>query len=98
MLRLLRSISADAGCRYWCDPWRCSSSRPAGSYLGDRSRQRFIIVRMTLAKGRTSDAKRAFYGRVWKLLADRVEVVAEDLAVMMVANGREDWSLRVRSG
>ena len=30
----------------------------------DRSR-RFIIVRMTLAKGRATDAERAFYGRVW---------------------------------
>ena len=49
-------------------------------------------VRITLAKGRTTDAKLAFYRRLWKLLADGAEVPAEDLAVIMVENGREDWS------
>jgi hypothetical protein len=32
---------------------------------------------VTLAKGRTTDAKRAFYRRPWKVLADGAEVPAE---------------------
>jgi 4-oxalocrotonate tautomerase len=55
--------------------------------------ERFILVRITLAKGRTTDAKRAFYRRLSELLADGAEVPAEGVAVIMVANGREDWSL-----
>ena len=62
------------------------------SYLEIDRDERFMPVRITLAKGRTTDAKRAFYRRLWKLLADGAEVPAEDLAVIMVENGREDWS------
>lgn len=51
-----------------------------------------IVVRITLAKGRTTDAKRAFYRGLSELLADGTELPAEELAVITVANRREDWS------
>jgi phenylpyruvate tautomerase PptA (4-oxalocrotonate tautomerase family) len=94
---LLTSISADAGCRLCRNPWRCSGPRLARSYVEINRNERFILVRITLAKGRTTDAKRAFYRRLSELLADGAEVPAEGVAVIMVANGREDWSL-ARSG
>ena len=52
----------------------------------------FILVRITLAQGRTTDAKRAFYRRLAELLADRAGIRPENLAVTMTENRREDWS------
>jgi 4-oxalocrotonate tautomerase len=48
--------------------------------------------RITLSAGRSTDAKRAFYRRLANLLAERVGLAREDLAVMLVENTREDWS------
>jgi Tautomerase enzyme len=46
------------------NPWRCSSLRPARSYLEIDRDEWFILVRITLTKGLTTDAKRAFYRRL----------------------------------
>jgi 4-oxalocrotonate tautomerase len=61
-------------------------------YLDIERTDRFILVRITLAAGRTTDAKREFYRRLAELLLDRVGMRTEDLAVVLVENGREDWS------
>jgi 4-oxalocrotonate tautomerase len=47
---------------------------------------------VTLAAGRTADAKSAFYRRLAELLAERIELRPEDLAVILVENERADWS------
>ena len=52
----------------------------------------FLLIRITLSAGRTSDAKRAFYGRVARLLAERTGMRTENVAVVLVENEREDWS------
>jgi 4-oxalocrotonate tautomerase len=52
----------------------------------------FILVRITLAQGRTTEAKRGFYQRLSELLADRARIRPENLTVVMTENGREDWS------
>jgi phenylpyruvate tautomerase PptA (4-oxalocrotonate tautomerase family) len=57
----------------------------------DRS-ERFILVRVTLAAGRATAAKQAFYRRLSELLADRGGLRVEDLAVILVENDRADWS------
>jgi 4-oxalocrotonate tautomerase len=57
----------------------------------DRS-ERFVLVRITLAGGRTTTAKQGFYRRLSELLADRSGLRTDDLAVTLVENGREDWS------
>jgi 4-oxalocrotonate tautomerase len=53
---------------------------------------RWVMVRITLSAGRATEAKQAFYRRLAGLLADRVGLRGEDLAVMLVENAREDWS------
>ncbi len=69
----------------FCDaPWQQQSGAAHEMTPRRPSRQR-----ATRRRGRLLGT----YGRVWKLLADRAEVLADDLAVMVVANGREDWSL-----
>jgi 4-oxalocrotonate tautomerase len=57
----------------------------------DRS-ERFVLVHVTLAAGRATPAKREFYRLLSALLAERTGLRIEDLAVIMVENGREDWS------
>lgn len=57
----------------------------------DRS-EGFVLIRLTLASGRSTEVKRAFYARVLERLVEAVGVREDDLAVVLVENGREDWS------
>ncbi len=61
-------------------------------YLDVDRDEGFVLVRITLAQGRTTDAKRAFYRRLAGLLVDRVGIRPENLTVTMTENQREDWS------
>jgi|SRR5947209_4742385 len=61
-------------------------------YLEIERDERFVLVRVTLARGRTTDAKRQFYERLSELLAERAGIPPGDLAVVLVENDREDWS------
>jgi len=62
------------------------------NYLDIDRDDHFVRVRVTLAQGRTAEAKSAFYQRLSELLADRVGIRPENVAVVMTENGREDWS------
>jgi 4-oxalocrotonate tautomerase len=62
------------------------------NYLGIERSECFLLVRVTLASGRGTDTKRAFYRRLAELLSERVGLRTEDLAVVLVENAREDWS------
>ena len=64
-------------------------------YLDIDRDEGFILVRITLAQGRTIDSKRAFYRRLAELLADRADLRPQNLAVIMTENQREDWSFGV---
>jgi phenylpyruvate tautomerase PptA (4-oxalocrotonate tautomerase family) len=61
-------------------------------YLDVERTDRFVLVRVTLSAGRSTEAKQAFYRRLAELLAERAGLREEDLAVVLVENGREDWS------
>jgi 4-oxalocrotonate tautomerase len=61
-------------------------------YLDIERSDQFVMVRVTLAAGRTAEAKSAFYQRLAELLAERVGLRPDDLAVILVENERTDWS------
>jgi 4-oxalocrotonate tautomerase len=61
-------------------------------YLDIERSDGWVMVRVTLSAGRATEAKQAFYRRLAELLAERVGLRGEDLAVMLVENAREDWS------
>jgi 4-oxalocrotonate tautomerase len=61
-------------------------------YLDIERSDAFLLVRVTLSAGRSTDAKRDFYRRLADLLAERVGLATEDLAVVLLENNREDWS------
>ncbi len=62
------------------------------SYLDIERSEQFVLVRITLASGRSTETKRAFYSRLAQLLSDRVSLRTEDLGVVLTENEREDWS------
>jgi 4-oxalocrotonate tautomerase len=62
------------------------------NYLDIDRDEGFVLVRITLAAGRTTEAKQAFYRHLAGLLAERAEMRPENLAVVMIENQREDWS------
>ena len=61
-------------------------------YLGGDRGEAFVLIRVLLASGRCTQVKRAFYARVAELLGERAAVRSEDLMIVLVENGREDWS------
>jgi 4-oxalocrotonate tautomerase len=61
-------------------------------YLDVERADGFVMMRVTLSEGRSTDAKRAFYRRLADLLGERIGLREEDLAVVLVENQREDWS------
>ena len=80
------------------DRFQIITERPVGrlrfdpNYLDIDRDQEFLLIRMTLAAGRTTEAKQAFYRHLAELLAERLPMRTENLAVILVENQREDWS------
>ena len=80
------------------DRFQIITERPPGylrfdpNYLDIGRDEGFLLIRITLAAGRTADAKQAFYRRVAGLLVERTGMPPENVTVVMVENGREDWS------
>jgi 4-oxalocrotonate tautomerase len=62
------------------------------AYLDIPRSDEFVLVRITLAAGRSTEAKRAFYASVAQRLAAGPGIPEEDVAVVLVENAREDWS------
>ena len=62
------------------------------NYLDIDRDEKFLLIRITLSAGRTTEAKQAFYRRLAELLAERIGMRTENLAVVVVENEREDWS------
>ena len=62
------------------------------NYLDIDRDEDFVLVRVTLSEGRATGVKRAFYKRLAELLTDGVGLRPENLGVILVENGREDWS------
>lgn len=62
------------------------------NYLEIERSDRFVMVSVTLAAGRSTEVKKAFYATLCKRLVEAVGLRVEDLAVNLVENAREDWS------
>ena len=54
------------------------------NYLDIDRDGRVLLIRITLSAGRTTDAKQEFYRRLAGLLAERIGMRTENLAVVMV--------------
>jgi 4-oxalocrotonate tautomerase len=80
------------------DRFQVISSHAASEFIFDRGyldiprSDRFVMVNVTLAAGRSPEIKQAFYADLCERLIDTVELRPEDLAVSLIENQREDWS------
>jgi 4-oxalocrotonate tautomerase len=62
------------------------------SYLDIERSDAWILVEVTLSRGRPPEKKQAFYSRLSELLGRDLRLRPEDLAVVLVENERDDWS------
>jgi 4-oxalocrotonate tautomerase len=62
------------------------------AYLGVERSDDFVLVQVTLSRGRTTGQKQAFYARLAELLGRDARMGPEDLAISIVESTREDWS------
>jgi 4-oxalocrotonate tautomerase len=80
------------------DRFQVISSHAKSEFVFDRGyleitrSDQFVMVSVTLAAGRSSEAKQAFYADLCERLVAAVDLRPEDLAVSLVENQREDWS------
>jgi len=61
-------------------------------YLGVERSDGIIFVQVFLRKGRTVEAKQAFYQRLADLLTERVKARPEDVLITLSENDSADWS------
>jgi malonate semialdehyde decarboxylase len=59
--------------------------------IGDSVHQA-MVEHLNVPQRDRFQAKSAFYARLAELLAERIELRSEDLAVILVENERTDWS------
>jgi phenylpyruvate tautomerase PptA (4-oxalocrotonate tautomerase family) len=80
------------------DRFQVINQHAPGAFVFDRGyldiprSDRFVLIQVTLSAGRSTEVKQAFYRRLAELVSERVGVSADDLAVCLVENTREDWS------
>ncbi len=62
------------------------------SYLDVERSDDIVLIQITLAAGRSTEQKRAFYARLAELLRESPGLRPQDVSIILVENGREDWS------
>jgi phenylpyruvate tautomerase PptA (4-oxalocrotonate tautomerase family) len=62
------------------------------SYLGVTRTRDFLVVRVTLRRGRSTDKKRALYRGIAEGAAQAVGMRTEDVFVVLNENEASDWS------
>ena len=65
----------------------------SGSYLGIDRSDDVIFIQITLNHGRSTDQKKALYGKIAERLSDSLDVRPEDVVVSLIEVQLEDWSL-----
>jgi phenylpyruvate tautomerase PptA (4-oxalocrotonate tautomerase family) len=62
------------------------------TYLGLTRTPDFVVVRVTLRRGRSNAIKRALYAAVAKNAAAAVGIRPEDVLILLTENDAADWS------
>src|SRR5919198_3745694 len=62
------------------------------SYLDIDRTEDWILITVTLSRGRPTEKKQAFYARLSELLNRDLGLRPEDLTIVLVENERDDWS------
>jgi phenylpyruvate tautomerase PptA (4-oxalocrotonate tautomerase family) len=61
-------------------------------YLGVQRTDDIVLIQITLARGRTTDQKKALYARIAELLHSGLGVRPDDVLINLIEVGPQDWS------
>lgn len=62
------------------------------NFMGMQRTENFVLVHITLRKGRTPEAKQALYREIARLFQERVQIAPDDVMIVLSENESPDWS------
>jgi 4-oxalocrotonate tautomerase len=62
------------------------------NFMGMQRTEDFVLVHITLRKGRSTEKKQALYAEIARLLGERAAIPADDVMVVLSENELDDWS------
>ncbi|ARN79803.1 tautomerase family protein [Methylocystis bryophila] len=65
---------------------------PAEGYLGAAYSEQMIFIQVIWLGGRSVETKQGFYARVVDEIHKSQNIRKEDIVIVLLENGREDWS------
>jgi len=61
-------------------------------FQGMNRTDRFVIIHITLSRGRTVEQKQALYARIAERLHESAKIPPDDVMIVLTENNFEDWS------
>ena len=61
-------------------------------FMGMQRTGNFIIVSITMRRGRTVEMKQKLYQEIARLAQERIGTAPDDVMIVLAENGLEDWS------
>jgi 4-oxalocrotonate tautomerase len=61
-------------------------------FQGMQRTNEFVLVQITLRRGRTTEKKQALYREIAKLFEERAAIVPDDVMIVLTENELDDWS------
>lgn len=62
------------------------------NFQGMNRTRKFLLVQITLSKGRTVEQKQALYARIAERLFEAAKIPPDDVMIVLTENSFEDWS------
>jgi 4-oxalocrotonate tautomerase len=62
------------------------------NFMGMQRSKDFVLVHITLRRGRTTEVKQALYREIARLLQERAQIASDDVMVVLSENDSPDWS------
>ena len=61
-------------------------------FMGMQRTKDFVLVHITLRRGRTTEVKQALYREIARLLQEHAQIAPDDVMVVLSENDSPDWS------
>jgi len=62
------------------------------SYMQMQRTDEFVLIHITLRRGRTTETKQSFYKEVARLLQEREKIEPDNVMIVLAENDLADWS------
>ena len=61
-------------------------------FLGMQRTNEFVLVQITLRRGRSTEKKQALYREIAKVFEERAEIAPDNVMIVLAENDLDDWS------